>query len=150
MSHIIELLDDYIIKEMMGTVGNPTLSNFTGKSHKCFVVEGQMEEFIGIVELFNICRESKRAELSIAIKPTLRGKGYGHEALERILEIGFEELGLNKIWLRVMEHNNHAINLYGKIGFVREGLCREKSLRNGSYVNQIQMSILRKEWEGND
>ncbi len=104
------------------------------------------EEFVGIVELFNLSWKNRRAELSIIIKYSYRGKGYGNEAIKKILDIGFGEFGFNRIWLRVLEHNTRAIECYKKVGFVQEGICREESLRMGQFKNQVQMSILRSEW----
>jgi AcrR family transcriptional regulator len=70
------------------------------------------------------------------------------QELNEILEIAFLQLGMNRVWLRVIETNTKAINLYKKVGFVQEGTCRDESLRKGQFVNQIQMSILAKEWIG--
>lgn len=105
------------------------------------------DDFIGIVELYNLSWKNRRAELSIIIKSSVRGMGYGYEALNNILELGFYELGLNRIWLRVLEYNRRAIELYKRVGFVQEGINRKESFRNGQYFSQIQMSILKSEWE---
>jgi len=145
MNDLITLLDDYIVKEMVGTIENPSLSNFINKNNRCFVIATEVDPFIGIVELLNIGGKNKSAELSIAIKASARGKGYGQEAIEKVLDIGFQELKLNKVWLRVLEHNNRAISLYKKIGFVKEGFSKEKCIRGGKQVDQVQMSIFERE-----
>ena len=145
MNHLIALLGDHTIKEMVGTIDNPILSNFINKNNRCYVITTEDDDFVGVVELFNITWKNRNAELSIAIKASARGKGYGQEAIEKVLDIGFEELRLNKIWLRVLEYNERAINLYKRIGFVREGLTKDKCLRNGKYVDQIKMSIFERE-----
>lgn len=140
---------DSVAQEMLGIVSLPDLSCYTDENSKCYSILTENNEFAGMVELFNISWKNRRAEFSIAIKPSLRGNGYGYEAVRMMLYIGFYELGLNRIWLRVLEHNNHAISLYEKAGFVKEGICREESLRGGRFINQIQMSILKREWTSN-
>jgi len=51
-----------------------------------------------------------------------------------------------RIWLRVIETNRKAINLYKKVGFFQEGICTGESLRKGQFINQVQMCILGKDW----
>lgn len=135
-----------MIQEMLGIVSLADLSYYMDENNKCYAIIGTNNEFVGIVELDNISWKNRHAELSIAIQPSSREKGYGYNAIKKILFIGFCELGLNRIWLRVLEHNINAIGLYEKVGFIKEGVCREESLRGGRFINQIQMSILKSEW----
>ena len=134
------------VREMLGVTELPDESYFQDKSNICYVILSKKEEFVGIVELFNLSWKNRRAELSIVIKASYRGTGYGSCAIKKLLDIGFQELGLNRIWLRVLENNTRAIECYKKVGFIEEGICREESLRRGQFKNQVQMSILRSEW----
>ncbi len=102
---------------------------------------------IGWVDLKNIDRLNKHAELGIAIgDKTYWGKGYGLAAMGEMLHWGFGELGLNKIWLRVEIDNEQAIKSYRKMGYVEEGLLRQDRWRNGEFVDRLRMSILREEF----
>jgi len=141
-----EIQSDQEAITMLGVIGFPKLSDYEGA--KAYVIINKNDEVIGQVELFNISWRNRRAELSVGIKQSHRKKGYGLESINRILKIGFNELGLYRIWLRVLEINEPAIKLYEKIGFVKEGVCRSESLRNGKYINQVQMSLLLPEWHG--
>ena len=101
---------------------------------------------IGWVDLKNIDQTNKNAELGIAIgDKRYWGKGYGISALKAMLEVGFTELGLEKIWLRVDCDNTNAIRCYEKCGFVKEGIMRKDKLRNGEFINRYRFSILREE-----
>jgi ribosomal protein S18 acetylase RimI-like enzyme len=133
-------------REMLGIVTLSHETYYKDKSNMCFAITEKDGQFIGIVELFDISWKNRRAELSICIKPSYRGNGAAYIAIKKLLYIGFEQVGLNRIWLRVLEYNYKAISLYQKVGFVKEGLCREESLRGGKFANQIQMSLLRDEW----
>lgn len=66
-------------------------------------------------------------------------------ALKAMLHLGFTELSLNKIWLRVEVDNGKAIKSYKQCGFVEEGILREDRYREGKYVDRVRMSILRRE-----
>ena len=102
---------------------------------------------IGWVDLKNIDLLNKHAELGIAIgDKNFWGKGYGLAAMEKMLEFGFTELDLNKIWLRVETDNLKAIKSYKRIGYVEEGILRQDRLRNGEFVDRLRMSILKDEF----
>lgn len=66
--------------------------------------------------------------------------------MREMLEWGFNELGLNKIWLRVEVDNEKAIKSYKRMGYVEEGILRQDRLRNGEFVDRIRMSILKHEF----
>ena len=53
------------------------------------------------------------------------GKGYAKEASIAIINYAFEELGLNKVNLGVIDSNDVAVKLYKKIGFVVEGVLKQ-------------------------
>ena len=72
-------------------------------------------EFIGNIEFFN--RTFDAAEWGIVITTKMQNKGYGREALMRSVEYGFNELGLNRIFLAVYVNNHRAIHVYEQCGF---------------------------------
>jgi RimJ/RimL family protein N-acetyltransferase len=76
------------------------------------------------------------------------GKGYGTEATQLMLELAFERIGLHRVGLSVFSFNQRAIRSYRKAGFVVEGRLREAIVRDGRHWDEIQMSVLRHEWEG--
>ena len=45
------------------------------------------------------------------------------------------------------ETNPRAIHVYEKCGFVHEGKLRQSTYRNGRYIDNLLMSVLRCEWE---
>jgi RimJ/RimL family protein N-acetyltransferase len=147
LHEIIKMLEEDEAREMLGVVTLPSINDYKDKNSIAYVIIDENSKFIGIVELFNISWKNRRGELSITIKSQMRGKGYGFIAINQILKEAFMEFGMNRVWLRVIETNKKAINLYKKVGFVQEGICRGESLRKGQFVNQIQMSILAKEWK---
>ena len=58
------------------------------------------------------------AELRIRIgERSAQGRGLGTWAVRELVRIGFEELGLERIWLQVLAGNARAIRTYEKVGF---------------------------------
>jgi len=103
---------------------------------------------IGWIDLKNFDLNNKQAELGIAIgNKEYWGKGIGKSAIKLMLKIGFEELNLNKIWLRVDYDNEGAIKCYSKIGFISEGMMRQDRYRKGIFVDRYRMSILKGEFD---
>jgi RimJ/RimL family protein N-acetyltransferase len=80
-------------------------------------------------------------------KEIIGGKGYGSEALDMLLEYGFNEFNFHRIQLNVLEFNHSAIALYEKAGFVKEGLFREFVLRDKKRYDLILYGLLRNEWQ---
>ncbi len=106
---------------------------------------------IGIVDLDSVDHVNGGAELAIGIADEgLRGQGYGTEAAQALLDLGFGELRLQRIHLDVFDFNHRAVHLYEKLGFRRECTLREAEYQHGRYVDVHVMGILRAEWEPQD
>lgn len=121
------------------------ISKTNGYEQKAIVTEEGRH--IGWIDLKNIDKLNRHAELGVAIgDKTYWGKGYGFSAMKEMLLWGFNELELNKIWLRVEVDNEKAIKSYKKMGYVEEGILRQDRLRNGEYVDRVRMSILKHEF----
>ena len=86
------------------------------------MIERSTGRFIGNTEFFN--RKDNDAEWGIAITASMQDKGYGKEALRRMVEYGFDELGLERIRLTVFVDNPRAYHVYEECGF--KEYCRNK------------------------
>jgi RimJ/RimL family protein N-acetyltransferase len=101
---------------------------------------------IGYCGLSSISQQNCNAEYFILIgDDKFWNKGIGTQAGIEVLEYGFTELRLHRIWLTVSECNPGAIKSYEKIGFKVEGRMRESCYRNGEYHDKIVMGILNEE-----
>ena len=99
---------------------------------------------IGTVGLSQIDHINQKAEYGILIGEIQnRGKGYAKEGSKAIINYGFNELNLIKIYLKVFLDNMSAINLYKKLGFVKEGVLVKDIYKNGKFKDVLIMSIFR-------
>lgn len=74
------------------------------------------DQYIGNVQLTSI--KNRQAEFHIFIGlPEFWGKGIGKLATAKMINIGFSELQLKKIYLFVKKNNLAAIKAYEKVGF---------------------------------
>lgn len=124
------------------------LTEGQGKEMYAFVlclVDG--DRAIGEVLLFDLDHANGRAQVGIFIgEPDEWGKGYGTDAVRAIVDFGFAELRLERIWLNVSTENPRAQRSYEKVGFVREATLRHDRWEGGRYTSGHVMSILRDEW----
>lgn len=105
------------------------------------------ERPIGVIALESIDNVNGQAELGIGIcEPELWDQGYGTEATQVMLDFGFGELRLHRVFLHVFAGNDRALRVYEKVGFVREGTKRESHYRHGRYFDTHVMGILAPEW----
>ena len=79
--------------------------------------------------------------LVIGIAEAYWRRGIGTHLMQEI-EKRAKRLGIHRLDLTVMEHNQAARRLYRKIGFQEEGTKRDALKINGRYVNEIMMSKL--------
>jgi RimJ/RimL family protein N-acetyltransferase len=104
-------------------------------------------ELVGLLYILNIDYINRNAELSIWVGNSIdRRKGYGEFGCKAALDHAFNNINLNKIYLKVLETNGAAVSLYKKLGFKIDGISRESLFKNGKYLNVIEMSILKSEF----
>lgn len=105
------------------------------------------DKHIGFCGLFNIEMPVMKAELHCVIgEKEYWSGGYGTEAYKLLVEYGFRELGLNKIYGYQMIHNYGAHRVVEKLGWVREGLLRQETYSHGCVKDVYYVSILREDW----
>jgi len=105
-------------------------------------------ETVGHGEIGNINYQNRSATLMRILvgPPTHRGLGLGEKIVEALLRIGFMDMSLHRIELRVYNFNKEAIRCYEKAGFKKEGLLREATKFEDEYWNVYVMAILESEW----
>lgn len=121
--------------------------NIVRQSHIFAIIAG--EHHIGncCLKDVNTDGRSRKAEIWVYIgDKESRGKGYGKQTVEKLLDYAFRSLNLNRVYLYLMAYNQAAHYLYLKIGFKEEGRFREDVFINGEYHDTIHMAILKSEW----
>ncbi len=113
---------------------------------RCAIVD-ENDVIVGCVNLLNIDNINLCAELHIMIgSESDRGKGIGTFAVSTIIDHAFFNLNLRRLQLEVLEYNQVAQKLYKKIGFVEEGKKRKAVFKDGEYVDELIMGLLRDEY----
>ncbi|HEY2346121.1 MAG TPA: GNAT family N-acetyltransferase [Xanthomonadaceae bacterium] len=84
------------------------------------------DALIGTVSLHAFFPEQARAEIGYTLHPSHWGRGLAREAVRLALRHGFDELGLRRIEADTDPRNEGSCKLLEALGFVREGLLRER------------------------
>lgn len=119
----------------------------------CFAIDALDDQhhpdgrLIGSTSLMNVNAKNRSATFGISVgDPAMRGRGYGSEAMDLMLEWAFLELNLHRVQLYVMAFNTGAVRLYERKGWKEDGRLREAVYREGRYWDELVMSVLRHEW----
>jgi RimJ/RimL family protein N-acetyltransferase len=98
---------------------------------------------IGMVNLDGLDWPNGHAEVGIALTDSSeRGHGYASEALTVLIHYAFHELGLHRLWARVIEDNHPSLQLFEALKFQREGRLRQHVLRRGRYRDMIVFGLM--------
>ncbi len=103
---------------------------------------------IGHCSLFNLSSECRRAEIGYALAASAWRQGYMNEALDALVRYGFAQLDLNRIEADVDPRNTASAAVLERLGFVREGLLRERWVVSGEVSDSALYGLLRKDWRG--
>ncbi len=130
-----------VVRKYVADDENPAAEQFT-----IMLKEKDDARRIGRIVLADIEKGWKAELWRIYIADTaLRGKGYGREAMEAIMEYCFCQLGLERLYL---DHytGNPASYLYLSLGFIYEGVLRKNCRKNGVLYDVHLMSMLKEEY----
>jgi ribosomal-protein-alanine N-acetyltransferase len=116
-----------------------------GTSATFAIVETSTGKLVGAIGL-TIKREHRRAELGYWIARDRWNNGYATESSRRILDFGFEVLGLHRIQARHLLRNPASGKVMFKIGMQQEGIARDWAIKWDRYETVAVYSILEPEW----
>lgn len=106
-------------------------------------------EFRGAGGYNDLDKEHKKAEIGLWLLKEYWGQGILKEVMPMLFDLGFNELGLNRIEGYVLNENTKCKRGLEKINFTFEGTLREWEYKNGEKIDVDVYSILKKEWEIN-
>lgn len=101
---------------------------------------------IGDVSLTLLSAEHKQGEIGFALHPDYQGKGLAREAAEAMLRLGFEDLGLHRIFGRLDARNAASAKLLERLGMRREGHILENEFVKGEWTDELLYAVLAREW----
>jgi [ribosomal protein S5]-alanine N-acetyltransferase len=103
-------------------------------------------ELIGAIGLV-INRLFDQAELGYWIGRPFWGQGYCTEAGCAILQYGFGDLNINRIYASHFSRNPSSGRVMQKLGMTKEGVLRQHVKKWDKYEDLVMYGLLKREWE---
>jgi RimJ/RimL family protein N-acetyltransferase len=138
------LVDDAAARELLAEIHELFAK---GTLHQWGVGLIDSGEIIGTCTLTSWQAESRRAELGFALGRKHWGHGYMSEALTALLNYAFGELDLNRLEADVDPRNRGSRRLLERLGFVPEGLLRERWILAGEVQDSKLYGLLARQWK---
>ena len=105
------------------------------------------EAMIGAGEL-NIRDFTNRAgEVGYIVNPNYWGKGIATEVASLLIDFGFNELNMHRIYATCDPRNIGSAKVLDKVGMTREGRIRDDLLIKDGWRDSLLYSILENEWK---
>jgi RimJ/RimL family protein N-acetyltransferase len=103
-------------------------------------------ELIGDLTLRWESMEHGNGEIRVVLHPKYHGRGYAAEAGPELLRLGFDGLGLHRIFGRCDGRNIASASLMEGLGMRREAHLRESELVKGEWTDELVYAMLATEW----
>ena len=114
-----------------------------------FAITTEVDGLTGAVGLM-LDDGSGIAELGYWVGVPYWGRGYATEAATAVIEYGFRDLALQRIWARAFARNPASSRVLEKIGMVHEGTQRKGIRKNDELLDTQLYAILREDRQGED
>lgn len=121
-----------------------TINGFTDRNEKInwSIIEKSTGTMVGMIGYPNFKPEYYRAEVGYVMHHAHTRKGYAFEALQCVLDYGFNQLKLHSIEAIIRPENEASRQLIQKAGFVREAYFKDYVFFNGRFVDEEVYSLI--------
>lgn len=116
-----------------------------GDSYAFALVKKEEDELIGCM-ILDISKDHQRAELGYWLGHPYWGQGFATEAAQKMVQFGFEDLGLNRIFAIAMTKNSGSYKVMGKIGMKHEGTFPQHVRKWGSFEDVEQYGMTKSDY----
>lgn len=104
------------------------------------------DRHVGNVSVWYVSQQNRVGEIGYWVHSGFSNAGIATEATARTIQIGFEELMLHKITLRIAVGNERSVRVAEKLGFSKEGTLRDEVRVGSKWIDHTVWSLLESEW----
>jgi [ribosomal protein S5]-alanine N-acetyltransferase len=116
-----------------------------GVEYPLTIESKEFNEIIGTITI-RIDKSNNKGELGYWIGKDYWGYGFATEAVNKIIEFGFNQLKLNKIWASAISRNIASKVVLEKAGLQKEGTLRQNKLLQNVYEDVDVYGLLQIEY----
>ncbi|BBH24264.1 hypothetical protein Back11_56090 [Paenibacillus baekrokdamisoli] len=115
-----------------------------GEIYSFAMVKKEGKSLIGCVSL-RVSKNDNQAELAYWVGRPFWGQGFATEAAQTIVQFGFDELQLNRIFAAAMTKNPASYKVMSKIGMKYEDTFPKHVLKSGIYEDIVFYELVKTE-----
>ncbi len=97
---------------------------------------------IGSIGYWRMQKEHYRAEIGYTLHPGQQGKGMMQEAMNAVLQYGFEAMKLHSVEANINPENIASMKVLEKCGFVKEAYFKENYYYDGKFIDSVIYSLI--------
>lgn len=128
------------------------LQGSTNTNFMFSIVRLEDNELMGACGLLYTNWIARYADVSMYIgdeEAYVDNRGYAQESIRLLLNYGFHNLNLNKVWMELYEYDHEKLSLFVEsFGFQRDGLLRQNCFEGGRYWDSHIISLLSSDFKG--
>ncbi|MGW2507933.1 GNAT family N-acetyltransferase [Streptomyces scopuliridis] len=129
-----------IARSMASATANPR------QEYALAITQRETGRLIGFGRLALDPHQTRAATMGFALRPDAWGTGYGSETVRLLLDVGFAELNLHRVWGARSPINEASARTMQAAGMAEEGRIREHIKKRGQWRDSIVHAILDREW----
>ena len=118
-----------------------------GHWYQLAIVSKTTAEMLGDIAFKRLESDHAQAEIGFTLSRHAQGKGYALEAVLRLFEYLFMDLGLHRVFANCDPENLSSARLMQHAGMRHEGRFIESLWYKGRWASEDWYAILRREWE---
>ncbi|MDB5871228.1 MAG: family acetyltransferase [Ramlibacter sp.] len=118
-----------------------------GEAGQFVIVLRETGRVVGSCLLFHFDEPSRRAEIGYVLGRQHWGAGYMLEAGKALVDFAFGPAGLRRLEAEIDPRNTASSRLLERLGFVKEGLLRERWDNKGEVSDSGLYGLLRGDWQ---
>lgn len=120
---------------------------FDKNNISCAICIKETNEFIGCIFLNDIDYHNRSGHIPVFMgEKQYWGKGFATDARVLMLQYAFMDRGLERIWAKVLQDNISALRMLEKCGYKKEGILRKSILKNGTFLDEVILSVLKEDF----
>ncbi|MDP4186912.1 MAG: GNAT family protein [Bacteroidota bacterium] len=103
-------------------------------------------QIAGLISYRSIDYINQKIEIGYWLSPQFEGKGIITLSVRELIRHAFNDMNINRIYIRCGIENTKSSNIPKRLNFKFEGIERDGQLLNGKFIDLEVYSLLKVEW----
>ncbi len=104
-------------------------------------------KIVGAIDFVSVSEKHKTVEIGYWLSKEFNGRGIMTRAVRVLEKFAFEQMGVNRVQIRVDTRNLPSQGVAERCGYVREGVLRASYVLRGEATDTVIFAKLKSEWE---